>query len=97
MSARSLAIFASTIAFLSLTPVQAGNYDGPWSVELSTEQGQCGLNYKGQLNVAGGRIARRGSAGDEPAAPPRHSWCGRQHGLVGVVPTPLRPSWPWGV
>ena len=36
------------------------NYDGPWSVELSTEQGQCGLNYKGQLNVAGGRIAESG-------------------------------------
>ena len=60
MGARSLAIFASTIAFLSLTPVQAGNYDGPWSVELSTEQGQCGLNYKGQLNVSGGRIAESG-------------------------------------
>jgi len=60
MGARSLGIFASTIALLSLTPAQAGNYDGPWSVELSTEQGQCGLNYKGQLNVAGGRIAESG-------------------------------------
>ena len=60
MGARSLVIFGSTIALLSLTPAQAGNYDGSWSVELSTEQGQCGLNYKGQLNVAGGRIAESG-------------------------------------
>ncbi len=60
MGARSLAIFASTIAVLSITPLQAGNYDGPWSVELSTEQGQCGLNYKGQVNVSGGHIAESG-------------------------------------
>jgi hypothetical protein len=60
MGARSLAISASTIALLSLSPAQAGNYDGPWSVELSTEQGECGLNYKGQLTVAGGRIAEGG-------------------------------------
>ena len=60
MRSRSLAILASAVAALSLSPAQAGNYDGPWSVELSTEQGQCGLNYKGQLNVAGGRIAESG-------------------------------------
>ncbi len=60
MGVRRLGIFASMIALLSLTPAQAGNYDGPWSVELSTEQGQCGLNYKGRLTVAGGRIAESG-------------------------------------
>ena len=60
MGARSLAFFASTIALLSLTSVQAGNYDGPWSVELSTEEGQCGLNFKGQLTVSGGHIAESG-------------------------------------
>ena len=60
MGVRSLAIFPSTIAVLSLAPAQAGNYDGPWSVELSTEQGQCGLNYKGQLNFSGGHIAESG-------------------------------------
>jgi hypothetical protein len=60
MGVRSLLLFTSTIALLSLTPVQAGNFDGPWSVELSTEQGQCGLNYKGQLNVSAGHIAESG-------------------------------------
>ena len=61
MGARSLAILTGTIALLSLPSAQAGgNYDGPWSVELSTEQGQCGLNYKGQVNVSGGHIAESG-------------------------------------
>jgi hypothetical protein len=60
MGAKRLSLFACAFASLSLLPVQAGNYDGKWSVELSTEQGQCGLNYKGMLNVADGRIADAG-------------------------------------
>ena len=60
MGASRLSLFAGMIAVLSLAPVEAGNYDGSWSVEMSTEQGQCGLSYKGTLNVAGGRIAESG-------------------------------------
>lgn len=61
MGVRSLAILTGTIALLSIPGAQAGgSYDGPWSVELSTEQGQCGLNYKGQVNVSGGHIAENG-------------------------------------
>ena len=60
MSARRLSIFACAVALLSFVPAEAGNYDGAWSVELSTEQGQCGLNYKGMVNVYGGRISESG-------------------------------------
>ena len=63
MGFRSLAILTTSIALLSVPGAQAGgfgSYDGPWSVELSTEQGQCGLNYKGQLRVSGGAIAESG-------------------------------------
>jgi hypothetical protein len=41
-------------------PARAGNFDGSWSVELSTENGQCGLNYKGQISVSNGRINEDG-------------------------------------
>jgi hypothetical protein len=60
MGASRLSLFAGMIAALSFAPVEAGNYDGSWSVELSTEQGQCGLSYKGTVNVNGGRIADSG-------------------------------------
>lgn len=60
MGASRLSLFAGMVAILSFVPVEAGNYDGSWSVELATEQGQCGLSYKGTLNVTGGRIADSG-------------------------------------
>lgn len=60
MGASRLSLFAGLVAILSFAPVEAGNYDGSWSVELATEQGQCGLSYKGTLNVTGGRIADSG-------------------------------------
>src|SRR3954447_10062868 len=60
MGAKRLSFCACAVALLSFVPAEAGNYDGQWTVELSTQQGQCALSYRGTINVAGGRINEGG-------------------------------------
>ena len=60
MGAFRLSLCACTFALLTTLPTEAGNYDGQWSVQLSTDQGGCALNYQGTLSVAGGRIQDSG-------------------------------------
>jgi hypothetical protein len=60
MGALRLSLCACAFAFVTTVSSQAGNYDGQWSVQLSTEQGSCGLQYQGTLSVAGGRIQDAG-------------------------------------
>jgi hypothetical protein len=60
MGALRLSLFACAFAFVTTASSEAGNYDGQWTVQLSTEQGTCGLKYQGTLSVAGGRIQDAG-------------------------------------
>jgi hypothetical protein len=60
MGAFRLSMCASVLAICAAAPSEASNYDGQWSVQLTTEQGTCGLSYQGTLNVAGGRIQDSG-------------------------------------
>jgi hypothetical protein len=56
MGAFRLSVCACVLAFCATAPTEASNYDGQWSVQLTTERGACGLSYQGMLSVSGGRI-----------------------------------------
>jgi hypothetical protein len=60
MGAYRLSVCAFALAICAAAPSEASNYDGQWSVQLTTEQGTCGLTYQGTLSVAGGRIQDAG-------------------------------------
>jgi hypothetical protein len=60
MGAIRLSMCACVLAIAATAPSEASNFDGQWSVQLTTEQGACGLNYQGTLSVLGGRIQDAG-------------------------------------
>jgi hypothetical protein len=60
MGAFRLSLCACAFALLATAPSEAGSYDGQWTVQLSTEQGACALQYQGTLKVADGRIQDSG-------------------------------------
>jgi hypothetical protein len=60
MGAYRLSMCACVLTLLTAAPTEASNYDGQWSVQLTTETGACGLSYQGTLSVSGGRIQDAG-------------------------------------
>lgn len=48
-------------AVLLASPAKAASFDGPWSVTIVTQSGQCDAAYNFPLEVVGGRIISAGS------------------------------------
>ena len=54
------ALFAAAAFVLAAAPVLAGSFDGPWSVTIATQSGNCDAAYNFQVQVQGGRVISSG-------------------------------------
>lgn len=53
--------FAAAVLFAG-SPGQAASFDGPWTVIIVTQSGNCDAAYSFPLQVSGGRIVSAGGA-----------------------------------
>ena len=44
------------------SPVRAASFDGPWTVVIVTQSGNCDAAYSFPVNISGGRLASTGGA-----------------------------------
>jgi hypothetical protein len=54
------ALFAAAALMLAASPVFAGGFDGPWSVTIVTQSGNCDAAYAFPMQVVGGRVIASG-------------------------------------
>ncbi|MGL4264641.1 MAG: hypothetical protein ACRCV5_07360 [Afipia sp.] len=54
--------FALGAILLAGSPVRAAPFDGPWTVVIVTQAGNCDAAYSFPLQVSGGRIVSTGGA-----------------------------------
>lgn len=65
MKARGFAVLAlmSLIpGFAAIEPARAAAFDGPWTVVIVTQSGNCDAAYSFPLRVSGGRVVSTGGA-----------------------------------
>ena len=65
MKARGFAVLALTalvFGFLAIEPARAASFDGPWTVVIVTQSGNCDAAYSFPLRVSGGRVVSTGGA-----------------------------------
>ncbi len=60
----SVAFALAALAF-SASPSGAGSFDGPWSVTIVTQAGNCDAAYSFPVAVQGGRVIASGGAAME--------------------------------
>jgi hypothetical protein len=54
-------VLAAAVLFAA-SPGQAASFDGPWTVVIVTQSGNCDAAYSFPLRVSGGRIVSTGGA-----------------------------------
>ncbi|MBN8980804.1 MAG: hypothetical protein J0I29_05930 [Rhizobiales bacterium] len=59
-SLKTSARLAAVAAILLSAPAFAGGFDGPWSVTIATQSGNCDAAYAFPMRVAGGRVITSG-------------------------------------
>lgn len=52
--------FAVAVFALAASPGHAGSFDGPWSVTIVTQSGNCDAAYAFPMQVVGGRVIASG-------------------------------------
>ncbi|WP_024576739.1 MULTISPECIES: hypothetical protein [unclassified Afipia] len=57
---RSTTFAFAAAALLASSPSQAASFDGPWTVIIVTQAGNCDAAYSFPLQVSGGRIVSTG-------------------------------------
>ncbi len=65
MKASGFAVFALTAVvsgFAAVEPARAASFDGPWTVVIVTQSGNCDAAYSFPLQISGGRIVSTGGA-----------------------------------
>ncbi|NGX94463.1 MAG: hypothetical protein G4V63_04285 [Candidatus Afipia apatlaquensis] len=59
---RSVPFALVAVAFLAGSAAQAASFDGPWTVIIVTQAGNCDAAYSFPLQISGGRIVSTGGA-----------------------------------
>ncbi|OUX60749.1 MAG: hypothetical protein CBB64_13335 [Afipia sp. TMED4] len=59
---RSVPFALAAAAFLAGSAAQAASFDGPWTVIIVTQAGNCDAAYSFPLQISGGRIVSTGGA-----------------------------------
>jgi hypothetical protein len=57
---KTSALFAAVAFVLSASPLNAASFDGPWSVTIVTQSGNCDAAYAFPMQVVGGRVIASG-------------------------------------
>ncbi|MGY3449068.1 hypothetical protein [Bradyrhizobium sp. USDA 4353] len=58
----AVAAVLAAAAISSSAPVHAAGFDGPWTVLIITEAGNCDQGYSFPVQISGGRVTSAGSA-----------------------------------
>ncbi len=59
---RSIPLALSAAVLFTASPGRAASFDGPWTVVIVTQSGNCDAAYSFPLQVSGGRIVSTGGA-----------------------------------
>ncbi|MGY4304866.1 hypothetical protein ACVIJ6_002109 [Bradyrhizobium sp. USDA 4369] len=61
-SVATAAVLTAGLALLHPFPARAAGFDGPWTVLIITEAGNCDQGYSFPIQISGGRVTSSGSA-----------------------------------